>query len=190
LTEPAASEAGPFLGRLIGALDQAGVPHMLAGSFASSVHGAPRTTRDIDLVIAPTLESLERLLTLLAGEDFYFDVSVAREEFARRGQFNVIDSATAWKADLIFRRARAFSRAEFERRTPVTVLGVGLFVATAEDTILAKLEWANMSQSEQQLRDIREVVETQAEALDRSHIDSWLDELGVRDLWETTIGTS
>jgi len=47
-----------------------------------------------------------------------------------------------------------------------------------------------MSQSEQQLRDIREVVETQAEALDRSHIDSWLDELGVRDLWETTIGTS
>ena len=100
MTEPAASEAGPFLGRLIGALDQAGVPHMLAGSFASSVHGAPRTTRDIDLVIAPTLESLERLLTLLAGEDFYFDVSVAREEFARRGQFNVIDSATAWKAML------------------------------------------------------------------------------------------
>lgn len=43
------SDAAAFLARVVGALYQAGVPHMLAGSFASSMHGAPRATRDVDL---------------------------------------------------------------------------------------------------------------------------------------------
>lgn len=111
---------------------------MLAGWFASSMHDAPRATRDIDLVIDATSESLDRLLALLAGEDLYVSAEVARDEFQRRGQFNVIDLSTAWKADLIYRKARAFSRAEFERRTPVVLLGVRVFVATAEDTIPAR----------------------------------------------------
>lgn len=157
---------------------------MLAGSFASSMHGAPRATRDVDLVIDATSESQDRLLALLAGEDLYVSPDVAREELRRRGQFNVIGRSTAWKADLIYRKPRAFSRAEFERRTPVTLLGVQVFVATAEDTILAKLEWAKLGQSEQQLRDVRGVVEAQADALDRSYVESWVDELGVRELWQ------
>lgn len=174
----------PFLSRLVGALDQAGVPSMLAGSFASSMHGAPRATRDIDLVIDPTSDSLDSLVDRLAREDFYLDPDVAKAEFRRRGQFNVIDPATAWKADLIYRKARAFSNAEFERRTPVTLLGTSLFVATAEDTILAKLEWAKLGQSEQQLNDVRGIVVAQADALDRAYVERWLDALGVRALWE------
>jgi hypothetical protein len=148
------------------------------------MHGAPRATRDIDLVIDATAESLDRLLTLLRGEDLYVSPDVAHEELRRQGQFNVIDPSTAWKADLIYRKARAFSRAEFARRTPITLLGVPLFVATAEDTILAKLEWARLGQSEQQLTDVRGVVEAQGDALDRFYIESWADELGVRELWE------
>jgi hypothetical protein len=48
--------------RVLVALERAGVPYMLTGSFASSFHGAPRTTQDVDLVIAPTLGSLQRLI--------------------------------------------------------------------------------------------------------------------------------
>lgn len=157
---------------------------MLAGSFASSMHGAPRATRDIDLVIDPTADSLEGLLERLSREDFYLDSEVARGEFLRGGQFNVIDPSSAWKADLIFRKGRAFSRVEFERRTPVTLLGSPLFVATAEDTVLAKLESAKLGQSEQQLNDVRGIVGVQADALDGAYIEGWLDALGVRDLWE------
>lgn len=40
--------------RVLDALGNAGVPYMLTGSFASSFHGAPRTTQDVDIVIAPT----------------------------------------------------------------------------------------------------------------------------------------
>lgn len=157
---------------------------MLAGSFASGIHGAPRSTQDIDVVIDPTFESLDRLLAALASDDQYIDPEAAREEFKRRGQFNVIDLATAWKADLIFRKARPFSRSELDRRLPMKVLGVDAFVATAEDTVLAKLEWAKLGESERQLRDVQGIVDVKGESLDLPYINRWLDDLGVRELWE------
>jgi hypothetical protein len=182
------SGAGSFLARVVGALEGAGVPYMLAGSFASSHHGAPRATQDIDVVIDPTFASLDRFLDFLKGEDIYFDVDVARDEFKRRGQFNVIDGTTAWKVDVIFRKARPFSKEEMSRRAPAVVLGVKVFVATAEDTILAKLEWAKLGESERQLRDVRSLLEAKGEALDRGYIERWLDDLGVRELWDRIAG--
>lgn len=178
------SGAETLLARVVGALDGAGVPYMLAGSFASSHHGAPRATQDIDIVVDPTFASFDRFLSALGGDDLYFDVDVAREELKRRGQFNIIDGATAWKVDVIIRKARAFSQAEMARRIPATVLGVRVFVATAEDTVLAKLEWAKLGESERQLRDVRALLEVRGESLDRGHIEKWLDDLGVRALWE------
>jgi hypothetical protein len=166
------SEPAQFLSRLTGALEQ-----------ASSLHGAPRATQDIDIVIDPTFESLDRLLSLLSGHDVYVDADTARQELRTRGQFNVIDMGTGWKADLIFRKARAFSLAELARRAPVTILGVHVFAASAEDTVLAKLEWAKLGESERQLRDVRGIVDVKGETLDRSYIERWLDDLGVRELW-------
>jgi hypothetical protein len=177
------SEPSTFLAVLAQALDGAGVPFMLAGSFASSMHGAPRATQDIDLVIDPTFESLDGLLALLPSERLYVDADVARDEFRRRGQFNVIDLDTGWKADFIFRKARRFSRSELDRRVTLNVLGLRVPVASAEDTILAKLEWAKLGESERQLRDVRGILEVRGGSLDRAYLERWLDELGVRDLW-------
>jgi hypothetical protein len=178
------SEPSSFLAVLAQAFDGAGVPFMLAGSFASSMHGAPRATQDIDLVIDPSFESLDRLLGLLSSDRLYVDADVARDEFRRRGQFNVIDLETGWKADLIFRKARRFSRSELERKVTLTVLGLSVPVASAEDTILAKLEWAKLGQSERQLRDVRGILDVCKGALDRDYIERWLDDLGVRELWQ------
>jgi hypothetical protein len=178
------SDPAEFLAQLTGALDRAGIAHMLAGSFASSLHGSPRATQDIDLVVDPGFESLERLLVDLSGADVYLDADVAREELRRRGQFNVIDGNTGWKADMIFRKARPFSRSELERRAMFTVLGVRVFVASAEDTVLAKLEWAKLGESERQLRDVRGILDVKGAALDQIYVERWLDDLGVRDLWE------
>lgn len=182
------SGAATFLAHVVGALERAQVPYMLTGSFASSYHGAPRATQDIDIVVDPTFDSLELLLNALADDDIYLDFDVARDEFKRRGQFNVIDGMTAWKVDVIFRKARAFSTEEISRRLPAEVLGVELYVATAEDTVLAKLEWAKLGESERQLRDVRALLEAIGESLDRTYIEAWVDALGVRDLWERTQG--
>jgi len=48
-----------------------GIPHMHAGSFASALHGTPRTTQDIDLVSTPTPESLAMLVAMLSPDEFY-----------------------------------------------------------------------------------------------------------------------
>jgi hypothetical protein len=178
------SGAEKFLARVAGALELAGVPYMVAGSFASSHHGAPRATQDIDIVVDPTFDSLVRFLESVQGDEVYLDADVAREEFKRRGQFNIIDGTTAWKVDVIFRKARPFSNMEMSRRLPATVLGVHVFVATAEDTVLAKLEWAKLGESDRQLRDVRALLETKAESLDTAYVERWVDELSVRELWD------
>ena len=103
--------------RILGAVESAGIPYMLTGSFASSYHGAPRATQDIDLVIAPERAQLRGLAILLPAPEFYMDEATALEAYDSEGQFNVVDLATGWKADLIMRRSRAFSRTEFDRRT-------------------------------------------------------------------------
>jgi hypothetical protein len=171
------------LSEIVAELQRAAIPHMLAGSFASTHHGSPRTTNDIDLVIDPSREALERFVGELDRGRFYVSVEAAREAFGARSQFNVVLLDSGWKADLILRRDRAFSRAEFERREPAEIAGVQVFVATAEDTIVAKLEWARAGESERQLRDVVGILEVSLDRLDRSYIERWIDELDLRALW-------
>jgi hypothetical protein len=152
------SDASDFLGRMVRALDDAAIPYMVAGSFASTFHGVPRTTQDIDLVIEPSGPKLLAFVASLSPQAYYVSEEAALDAFRRRSQFNVIDMATGWKVDLIVRRSRPFSAEEFGRRIPARLLGVQVFVATPEDTILAKLEWSAMSGSDRQLRDVSGVL--------------------------------
>ena len=47
------TELQGLLDRLVHLLDASGVPFMIAGSFASTAHGLPRTTQDLDVVVDP-----------------------------------------------------------------------------------------------------------------------------------------
>jgi hypothetical protein len=176
------------LARIVAVLDAAGIPHMVAGSFASTFHGEPRTTHDIDLVIDPSREALDRFVASLDPAAFYCSAEAAAEAWQHRGLFNVIDLASAWKIDLILRKQRAFSRSEFARRAPAQILGAAVFIATAEDTILAKLEWAQSGESDRQLRDVVGVIEMCGASLDRAYIERWAHELGVEALWQRVVG--
>ena len=166
---------------VIEALDAAGIGHMLAGSFASSLHGMARTTADIDLVIDPTADSLDDFVGRLNTARFYVDPARARAAVADRNQFNVVDVTNGWKVDLIVRKDRPFSAAEFVRRAPAVVLGVETSVATAEDTVLAKLEWAQLGGSDRQVRDVIEILRIQGSTLDGAYLDRWAEDLGLSD---------
>jgi hypothetical protein len=178
------TEVADFLRRLLVALDRASIGHMIAGSFASTLHGLPRTTQDIDIVIDPTRDSLRAFVSSLSPAEFYVSMDAARDALAWRRMFNVIDMASAWKADLMIRKDRPFSVEEFRRRMPARFWGVDVHVATPEDTIVAKLEWAKKSGgSERQLTDVAGILSVRGDALDRAYIQRWADELGVLDLW-------
>src|SRR5438105_4435203 len=117
--------------RLARALDEIGIPYMFTGSFASSFHGTPRASNDFDLVLAPTAEQLRALKGFLSEADYYFDLDDALDALKRSGQFNIIDLASGWKIDFIFRKHRAFSLAEFDRRFRVDFEGLSIFMASA-----------------------------------------------------------
>lgn len=172
------------LARIVRELERAGIAHMVTGSVASAYHGEARSTVDIDLVIAPDRASLERFLEQVDRETTYVSREAASEALRRRGQFNVVFFDVGWKVDLILRKDRPFSERKFARREPAEIAGVPIFVATAEDTIVAKLEWAQAGDSERQLRDVVGILQMREGELDLDYVEHWVDELGLRDLWE------
>ena len=174
--------AADLLRRVVAALDASEIPHMLVGSFASMSHGAPRATQDIDIVIDPTPEALDRFLAAFVEDDAIYVSSSAQGALAARDQFNIIDTDTGWKVDLVIRKDRPFSRTEFGRRLPARALDVDVCLATAEDTILAKLEWAAMGGSDRQVADAATVIAVRGGDLDDAYLDRWAAELGVTDL--------
>lgn len=184
------TEEHAVLARVVRLLADAGIPYMITGSLASSVHGRPRTTYDADIVIEPSREALDRLVSELQASGFYVDAGVAREALRARRQFNVIATTSAFKVDLIVRKDRPFSREEFRRRRPGDLGGTPVSLATPEDTILSKLEWARKGGSDRQLEDAAGIVAVQGAALDRAYIQRWANVLGVVDLWRRVSGGS
>jgi hypothetical protein len=169
--------------RITAALDQAGIPYMLTGSFASAYYGAPRSTQDIDLVIEATPAQLRAFVQSLPSGEYYANLTAALEAHKRQSLFNVIDLATGWKIDLIIRKSRGFSEEEFRRRQQVTLQDLRLFVASAEDIVIAKLEWSKLAQSQRQIEDVAAIVRMRGESLDRSYLEKWILELGLKTEW-------
>lgn len=63
-----------------------------------------------------------------------------------------------------------------------------LAMASAEDTILSKLEWARRGGgSERQLADAAGVLRVCGERLDRAYVESWAEVPGVLDLWHVLL---
>ena len=165
-------------------LEKARIPYMLTGSWASTYHGAPRATADIDFVIAATPDQIREFLTLLPSSEYYFDVPSAIEAAKRRSMFNLISDNTGWKIDLIFHKPGPFNEAKLSRRTKIELEGVPVFVATAEDVLLSKLEWAKMGESLRQIEDAAGILKVAGRELDRTYIDKWVHQLGLDEQWK------
>ena len=176
-----------LLARLVGALNQAGIPYMFTGSLASSVHGVPRASNDFDVVIAPTPEQLRFLKTLLPESQYYFDLDDALNTLKTRSQFNVIDLSSGWKIDFIIRKPRAFSLTEFDRRFEMKFEGLSLFMASAEDVIVAKLEWGKISASQRQIEDVAGILGIRFDEIDRNYIGRWVEDLGLENQWREAL---
>ncbi len=174
---------GDVFQRIFGVLDRTGIPHMLTGSFASSYHGSPRATQDIDVVISSTAQQIRALVALLPDSDYYVDEGAALEAQRIEGQFNIVDLATGWKIDLIVRKSRPFSISEFNRREIVDFQGIKLAIATAEDVLLAKLEWAKLGESRRQIDDAVGILRIRSGQLDLSYIHLWVEELNLMEQW-------
>lgn len=160
-----------------------GIPHAVGGSVASSLHGVPRSTADVDFVAALRPADAEALAGRLSAS-FEVDPDQVRTQLRAARSFNVIHSDVFMKAD-IFPVRDAFGRAELEDRVQIEVApGRVLDVVRAEDVLVHKLLWYRMTDetSDRQWRDVLGIVAVQRGHLDEIRILRWARELGVEDL--------
>ena len=179
--------AAALLRAVVTALDAAGVPFMLTGSLAAAYHGAGRATMDIDMVIDPTAPQLRSLVRALARPGVYVSSDAAEAALTHRSMFNVVDTTSGWKVDLIVRKDRAFSETELQRRRPAEYEGCALWVASVEDLIVAKLEWTKLGASARQLEDVAALLRLHAGQLDQAYLEHWIAELGLTTQWQQVL---
>jgi hypothetical protein len=166
-----------------GALEAAGIQYMLVGSFASGHWGEFRATNDIDVVVTGTPEQICDFIDQLPADLYYRDLDSAIEACKRRDMFNVLDMRTGIKIDLIFLKGGEFDREAFRRRRAEVVEGVPLAISSAEDVIIAKLEWARMGHSLRQIQDVSVLLRRLWNSLDHPYIEKWIIQLGLNEQW-------
>jgi hypothetical protein len=175
-----------------GALTRLGISYVIGGSFASSVHGEPRSTNDVDMVADLRQSDIDTFLGTI-GAECYVSRDAVAEAVRLGGAFNIIHMPTAVKVDVFIAGFDAFDRERLARRIPVSFSSGAeqstLFVDTAEDTILRKLEWYRRGgeTSERQWRDVVGILNTQSSGLDRAYLSEWAVKLGVTDLMESAL---
>jgi hypothetical protein len=180
--------------RVGAALDAHAIPYIVVGSVAAVVHGEYRTTRDIDVVlnlsrgdVRALVDALREGFTFLPSDvtDALARLPEARADAAQRASFCAYDRATGFQVDVYLASGRPFEVAQFQRAQALDLTGEPggtLRVASAEDTVLAKLEWYQLAPSDRQWRDVQAILRVQDDALDRAYLRRWASELGLAEL--------
>jgi hypothetical protein len=175
------------LERITIALNQAEIGYMLSGSIASAYYGTPRSTRDIDIVIAPTEPQLRKFIISLPVSEYYADLDDALQSLRHQSMFNIIDLKTGWKIDMILRKDRPFSQEEFRRKQSVLLESLSVNVASAEDVVISKLEWAKLAQSNRQIDDVAGILRIRWSSIDPNYLQRWIRELELIQEWDRAL---
>lgn len=167
-------------------LEGLGIEYLVGGSFASSLHGHPRSTQDIDFVADLKPEHVTPLVAALHRR-FYFDEPAIREAVSRGSSFNVIHLRTLFKVDVFVAGNDVATRRELMRRQAYTLdidPPEDIIVASPEDIIVQKLHWYRLGDhvSERQWLDALSVLEVRGSELDHDYMRDLATDMGVSDL--------
>lgn len=179
----------PALRPVVTEFDRLGIPYYIGGSVASSLHGEPRSTLDVDLGADLPESAVRELADQWSGE-FYVS-EVAMRTAAQTGRsFNLIHFATAMKVDVFVTKSDPFNASVLQRRIKRRFSSgdetLTVCLATPEDVVLHKLLWYRKGNetSERQWRDIAGILKQQQSNLDACYVAEWAEKLAVRDLWD------
>lgn len=178
-------ELGETVAAIADALDALGVRWAIGGSIASTTHGEPRATNDVDIVAALD-ESQARELCARLGPAFHADADTAADAVRRRSSFNVIDTRSFIKVDVFVPAGGPLGLGQLDRRCELEAMpGVrAVYVLGAEDTVLQKLRWYQLggSLSDRQWRDVVSVLRHTGRRLDDAYLDAVANDCGLGEL--------
>lgn len=171
--------------------ERLGVPYVIGGSLASTIHGEPRFTQDVDFAAAMRHEHAQPFVTELRGP-FDVDLADVRSAVSARRLFCTTHVRSGIKVDVHVQPAVGFHASEYERARRVHLrrdMETRVRISSAEDIVLQKLAWYRLGgeTSDRQLRDVAGVLKTQAGELDLAYLRRWAVELRVSDLLERAL---
>jgi len=171
--------------------DELNVRYVVVGSFASSVRGMTRATNDVDIVADLHAEQVTVFIARVE-EAFYLSEPSVRRAIKEHRSFNLIHFDSAFKVDIFIPPPDGFGRQQLAHRQAEQVDPQGerqIYVATAEDTILAKFLWFRQGGevSTQQWADILGVIKIRRDVLDKAYLREHAQRLGVLTLLERAL---
>lgn len=175
-------------------LEKLDIPYLIGGSLASTLYGMVRTTQDSDVIAEMRSKHIQPFIEALQNE-FFIDEEMIADAIEHNSSFNIIHRDTMFKVDVFISSSHPFQQSQFaraQRQTFDLEPKISANFASAEDTILSKLEWYRMGGevSERQWRDILGVLKTREGDLDLHYLHKWANELKVSDLLERALKES
>lgn len=179
--------------QVLDVLDELGCRHHLGGSYASSIHGLPRQTHDVDIVVEIEPRHVPALAGRLTGA-FYLDADAIRTAIEAGRACNLVHLASGVKIDLFPKGPEPFDELELARSERVELGDPprSTPVKSAEDVVLRKLDWYRRGgeRSDRQWTDVLAVLRIQQARLDRDYLTEEAEELGVADLLRRALNES
>lgn len=163
------------LSDVVSRLESAGFDYMLTGSIAMNYYAEPRMTRDIDIVVALGNTDTDKVIEIFK-DVYYLSPDAVFDAVRDNKMFNLVHFESVVKVDLIVRKETNYRRLEFARRQQIRIGELVTWIVSKEDLILSKLLWAQDSQSEMQLNDVRNLLATEP---DLDYLHDWSSQLGL-----------
>jgi hypothetical protein len=133
------------------------VRYLLVGGLSVNLHGVPRVTNDVDLIIATDRENVERLNAVLKKLDFLPRLPVDPQDISDSEKVDTWVKEKNLKAFSFYHRRENYKSVDivlvhpldfeksFERKSIKTAKDVDIYVASIDDIIRMK-EWSGRNQ--------------------------------------------